>query len=762
MRFSGIYIGRVVQTSDPKKLGRVRVRVPHVYGSPDAGEGIPDDALPWAIPAGLPSGSAPSSGGMAWVPGVGDQVATMFLDASPEQPVYLHCMATLGHASANEVIRYEKNGEPVAEKLITAYGHKDVTNSGRRQLSTKGGGGLSVVDKKDASSPDESNNPAASALPPGEKSTAISKVSVFGWQSAGEDKHGNPIVVRDTGDNQQFFDGTRNHPPEFDPNTGQQTADGSIGAAVNPSALHGFLSSKYPNDRIATSYADYASFAKTAEGARYRQIYKQVRVAVVVDDNGTRKVSPPIPLRDMGPSDSYSDRVDLTYGAYQLVAPAVGASRSSNGILQKEKNVSAEFYIGDQKPDTTPEATYTKPDTSTPGIGATPSGTGADGSTEQSTKEEDYSPKVVLHSRSNSFTLSEQQDGTALGQTSKSKCDYSPHWWVVGQRVELVAGTKDNKVDAKDDLKDTHYGHAHDETLAQDSFFGLTSAKRMKMWAKVVLEMVSNQNVGIAAGKVFDAEARQSARLSSPAFTVQGYARKGGTGAAGAAGSTGTRTDSTAGAVGSTASTSESYADTYSMFVTDTRFRFKTSWTVDGHGLAATFDLDSHATKARSQITRDADDAITDTATATWAASSKAMTLGKATSKQGTAVDAETLDVTTTQSVKIGSVTVQVTGDKECTVTVGGASVKVTPEGCLTSVGGVSMNLTSAGVAVTGDVTVTGSVVATVDVTAGVVSLGSHTHGGVKTGTDTTLPPTGSAAAGAASVASSFLGGIFG
>lgn len=47
----GPWPGTVVSTEDPDKLGRIRVRVPQVYGNPTEDEFIPDEQLPWARPS---------------------------------------------------------------------------------------------------------------------------------------------------------------------------------------------------------------------------------------------------------------------------------------------------------------------------------------------------------------------------------------------------------------------------------------------------------------------------------------------------------------------------------------------------------------------------------------------------------------------------------------------------------------------------------------------------------------------------------------
>lgn len=84
----GTYAGTVEKVTDPERLGRVKVRVPHVYGGvmePDGLTGIATDDLPWALPAGLPAGH---NHGISWLPDVGDHVWVRFLDGEPEKPLW--------------------------------------------------------------------------------------------------------------------------------------------------------------------------------------------------------------------------------------------------------------------------------------------------------------------------------------------------------------------------------------------------------------------------------------------------------------------------------------------------------------------------------------------------------------------------------------------------------------------------------------------------------------------------------------------------
>jgi len=83
---NGFYRGVVVDTADPKKKGRVRVRVFAVM------EELTDtdkDSIPWAVPAqGLTSGGAGIGFGVFSVPQVDSFVFVFFEAGDPFQPVY--------------------------------------------------------------------------------------------------------------------------------------------------------------------------------------------------------------------------------------------------------------------------------------------------------------------------------------------------------------------------------------------------------------------------------------------------------------------------------------------------------------------------------------------------------------------------------------------------------------------------------------------------------------------------------------------------
>ncbi len=147
MSYFGIYLGRVELVADPSHLGRIKVRVPAVYGVLGGSAGaVPVDDLPWAIPMGLPAGGSEASGGLSMLPKVGDQVAIQFLDGEPEKPVWQWLMQTEDQAKALKLHQYasaSQNGQDVTgdplRAILTRYGHSLEVKADKVTLTTKEG-----------------------------------------------------------------------------------------------------------------------------------------------------------------------------------------------------------------------------------------------------------------------------------------------------------------------------------------------------------------------------------------------------------------------------------------------------------------------------------------------------------------------------------------------------------------------------------------------------------------------------------------------
>lgn len=111
----GMWPGVVVSTEDPQKLGRVRVRVPQVFGDPDnETDFVPDLDLPWAIPI-LPVHDYHA----AFEPG--DGVWVSFWGGNPTFPMWHGQFLGTGDAPAEFVSSYTPT--PKTRIMRTTNGH---------------------------------------------------------------------------------------------------------------------------------------------------------------------------------------------------------------------------------------------------------------------------------------------------------------------------------------------------------------------------------------------------------------------------------------------------------------------------------------------------------------------------------------------------------------------------------------------------------------------------------------------------------------
>ena len=145
MNYGFTYAGTVEANQDPLKLGRLKVRVPLVYGALGAGMGaIAVNDLPWALPAGMPAGNSASSGGFSQLPEPGDSVWVRFLDGEPEKPIWEWAMQTTAGRDALPLHKYAQ-GKP-DRAFWTRYGHAIEINDGAVILTTASGYRLLALD----------------------------------------------------------------------------------------------------------------------------------------------------------------------------------------------------------------------------------------------------------------------------------------------------------------------------------------------------------------------------------------------------------------------------------------------------------------------------------------------------------------------------------------------------------------------------------------------------------------------------------------
>jgi hypothetical protein len=157
MNFGFTYAGTVENNKDPLKLGRVKVRVPHVYGSSATGSGyIATNDLPWALPAGLPAGGSSASGGFSQLPATGDKVWVRFLDGEPEKPIWEWGMQSVDDRDNLKLHSYDI-GTPVGapnRAFWTRYGQAIEINEGSIIITTSQGYRMVLLDASDAASQD--------------------------------------------------------------------------------------------------------------------------------------------------------------------------------------------------------------------------------------------------------------------------------------------------------------------------------------------------------------------------------------------------------------------------------------------------------------------------------------------------------------------------------------------------------------------------------------------------------------------------------
>jgi hypothetical protein len=130
-RFFAMYIGVVVDRADPKRLGRVRVRIP----------GVIEPKSAWAWPLGSAGGGGKRLGGKR-VPPLGAEVAVFFNQGDPDAPWYL---------TAQWGLVPNENGEPVTEIPGGNYDPDDwdKPESERRELTAEEAADVHVDETRD-------------------------------------------------------------------------------------------------------------------------------------------------------------------------------------------------------------------------------------------------------------------------------------------------------------------------------------------------------------------------------------------------------------------------------------------------------------------------------------------------------------------------------------------------------------------------------------------------------------------------------------
>jgi hypothetical protein len=155
--YFGIYAGKVVDASDPAKVGRVKVRVPILHGLASSSSGLVEDKdLPWAFPAAMPAGGTPESGGMSWLPVQGDQIWVKFLDGELDKPIWEwgnQNIPQLNNFGSLPVHKYQSDGAPSRRSAFTRYSHWWELLPTGHDIWTKSGYHATIVDEQTSNTP---------------------------------------------------------------------------------------------------------------------------------------------------------------------------------------------------------------------------------------------------------------------------------------------------------------------------------------------------------------------------------------------------------------------------------------------------------------------------------------------------------------------------------------------------------------------------------------------------------------------------------
>ncbi len=112
-KFYGDYYGSVADNADPNKMGRVKLKVPALYGN--------DVHDYWASAKGMPNGA---SEGMFWIPKVGDAVLVSFENGNCRFPMWQHGFWGTKDEHGNSPLAglYDDDGKPTRRQITTATG----------------------------------------------------------------------------------------------------------------------------------------------------------------------------------------------------------------------------------------------------------------------------------------------------------------------------------------------------------------------------------------------------------------------------------------------------------------------------------------------------------------------------------------------------------------------------------------------------------------------------------------------------------------
>lgn len=130
--YYGFYRGEVVDVNDPKRAGRVKIRVFSIF------DDVPVDALPWAI-MGNGAIGGDSDYGVFYVPDIGSHMLVVFENGDPDQPIYLGALPARPHGPSEKSKNYPDN------KIIKTKQHIVELNDGSGEVKVTTGGGTVIT-----------------------------------------------------------------------------------------------------------------------------------------------------------------------------------------------------------------------------------------------------------------------------------------------------------------------------------------------------------------------------------------------------------------------------------------------------------------------------------------------------------------------------------------------------------------------------------------------------------------------------------------
>lgn len=335
-------MGRVVNRDGDSlwPLGRVQVRVPHVYGTANEADGISDADLPWAIPFGMPNGATTKVGGMSWVPDKGAQVAVMFLDGDPDQPMYTPTMQPLENAAENPVHAINSYGQREDGLIITNNGHVTAYRPGEVTTTTKNGTGVLMIDKPSrkivlgaAPAPNAAGDEALPSLP-----------GLDDGSAASEEKLGQVNGAK----------ATKIEAGQIASLTGVEVKDKDWSASLSYERAGQLLDDKFigtesylgPYPKNSNELADHPYAAEI--GQQYKQLF--VRAG---NDNVTGTAVPVTHLTDGPP-----DQVGLSPAVYESLKVTTQSSGEEPVASDPNEGFVAHVTYGRPKPDSSPDAPH--------------------------------------------------------------------------------------------------------------------------------------------------------------------------------------------------------------------------------------------------------------------------------------------------------------------------------------------------------------------------------------------------------------------